>query len=108
MNQTLIESYQWDSRPRPVEVPTYSKFTNDTTGKEVRGEQITRQVFYRQILEDVNLQAVYVNEDTNELVYHSRLMEKGKKYHVEWCGEHFLLIRNDDGVVVYVREEDDE
>ena len=54
------------------------------------------------------LEAVYVNEDTNELVYNSRLMVKDRRYFVTWWGEHFMLVRDDDGVAVYAREEDDE
>ena len=59
-------------------------------------------------MRNIRLESVYVNEDTNELVYNSRLMVKGRKYFVTWCSEHFLLIRDDDGVAVYAREEDDE
>ena len=53
----------------------------------------------------IQLNPVYVTEDTNELVYNSMLMEKGKKYRVTWNDEHFLLISNDDGVSVCVFEE---
>lgn len=50
---------------------------------------------------------VYVNED-DELVYDSKRMEKGKKYRITWCGEHFMLIKDDDGVSVYVFEADND
>ena len=66
------------------------------------------QTPYMSTSENIRLEPVYVNEDTNELVYHSRLMVKDKKYHITWCGEHFMLIRSDDGVSVYVRDENDE
>lgn len=91
-----------------MELSVYSKFSNDQSmGQEISLESVKIQTAYNRILESINLEPVYVVKETNELVYNSRMMEKGKKYHVEWDNERFMLIKDDDSVTIYRFEENE-
>ena len=77
----------------------YSRLSNDQfTGQEISLKNTKLQPVYNHTLERINLEPVYVVKESNELIYNSRMMEKGKKYYVDWDGERFMLIREDDGV----------
>lgn len=109
MEQIVEGSYQRFSKLEPVEPPVYSRFSNDqSTGQEIVVRQVKMQTSYNHILKRINLEPVYVVEETNELVYNSKMMEKEKEYPVVWDGERFMLIKGDDGVTIYRFEEDED
>ena len=94
----------YSNPPQPkLAISTYSKIPADyTTGQEIVMEPIevsTGTQEYTQI--QAKIRPVYVTKDTNELVYNPDIMKKGKKYYITWCGEHFALIKEDDGVMFY-------
>ncbi|MXY60963.1 MAG: hypothetical protein F4Y82_02455 [Cenarchaeum sp. SB0665_bin_23] len=102
-------SYQWFPEPEQVKPQTYFRFSDEQSmGEEITIKIDRIQTSYNRILKNINVEPVYVDRMANELVYNSRIMEKGKQYHMEWGGEHFMLIRGEDGVAVYVRDDDDE
>ena len=102
-----VRSYQQHQQPKLTE-RAYSRFSEESAGQEMRLKGVEIQTSYARVLSNIHLKAVYVNKETNELVYNSRLMVKDRKYFITWCGMHLILIRDDDGVAIYTREEDDE
>lgn len=106
MGMTVDGSYEWFPQPEQRELSVYSQFSSDQfTGQEISLEHVQIQTPYNHVSEKINLEPVYVIKETNELVYNSRMMEKGKKYPVVWGGERFMLIKEDDGVTIYRFEE---
>lgn len=108
MEQMVEGSYKQFQRPKLVRPLAYSRFSKEqSAGQEIVLGRVKLPTPHNHIMEKIRLKPVYVTEDANELVYNSRMMEKGKKYYVTWCGEHFMLVRNDDGVAVYRFEADE-
>ena len=107
MEHMVIGAYE---RPPPpvTDLSVYVKIPPDHTAEQeiTPGSVEVMTTSSNYVSKRVQLDPVYVTEDTNELVYNSGLMEKGKKYGIFWDGERFMLIRNDDGVSVYVFEAD--
>lgn len=107
MEKVVEGSYQRLSEPELMEPPVYSRFSNDqSAGQEIAVERVELRTPYNRVLERISLEPVYVVADTDELAYNSKMMEKGKEYHVVWGGERFMLIKRDDGVEIYRFEED--
>lgn len=101
-------SYQRLSDPKLMEPPAYFRFSNEqSTGQEIPMMQVKMWTTYHHSLKRIFLEPVYVEADTNELVYNSKIMEEGKEYHVVWDDERFILIKKDDGVSIYRFEEDE-
>ena len=99
--------YEQYSQPKMRAISVYSRLSNDQfTGQEMSLESVKLQTVYSCASERINLEPVYVMKETNELIYNSRMMEKGKEYHVDWDGERFMLIREEDSVNIYRFEED--
>lgn len=102
MEQIVEGSYQRLSEPELMEPPGYVRFSIDqATGQEISVELVNLWTSYFRALERINLEPVYIAKETNELVYHSRLMEKGTKYYVKWGDERFMLIKDDKNVTIY-------
>ena len=103
MAQMVVGTYQLPTQPKRAGSATYMEIpTASTDGHEIALDFVEVLTLYsHHMSEKIRLGPVYVTEDTNELVYNSSMMEKGKKYFVTWYDEHFALIKGDDGVVVY-------
>ena len=109
MEQTVKGTYQRLSEPELIEPSAYVRFSNDQAKEqEILVELMNLQTADIHAWMKINLEPVYIAEETNELVYHSRMMEKGKKYYVKWDGERFMLIKDDENVTIYKLEDDEE
>lgn len=104
--QMVEGQYVCIRRPDTRPSPSSSFQMPQSTGQEIFLETVKMLTPRKHILENMRLVAVYVREDTNDLVYHSEMMVKGRKYPVTWYGEHFILLKDDDGVHVYRFEAD--
>lgn len=83
-------------QPKPM-IPAYVTVSaNGVTQYDTTTS--TRQPDY--VLKSVRLGPVYVTKD-NKLVYNSSMMERGRKYYVSWCGEHFALVKEDSRIRIY-------
>lgn len=108
MEQLVKGSYLRLSEPEPIDPPIYTRFSNNQSAEQtIVGRKIKLQTRTVHAAVRIKLEPVYVIKETNELVYHSRMMEKGKKYHVVWDNERFMLIKEDDCVNIYRFEEDE-
>ena len=105
--ETVVEgSYHLLSKPKLRE-STYFRFSNEqSTGQEIVLTRILLQSLSSYTLKNIFLEPVYIETDTNSLVYNSKIMEKGKKYHVIWDDKRFMLIKEDDGISIYRAEEE--
>ena len=107
MEQVVEGYYKEFQQPKQMEPSLYYRFSNDqSSGQEIVLGHVKVQTPHNRILKKIVLKPVYVTEDTNELVYNSRMMEKGKKYYVVWDGERFMLIKDDKDVIIYKFETD--
>ena len=106
MKQMVEGSYERFPQHEQREMSAYFEFpTNQSMGQEIRLRDVEIRTPHNRVLERINLEPVYVVKETNELMYNSRMMEKGKEYHIVWDGEHFMLVKEDDGVAIYRFEE---
>lgn len=105
--QSVEGSYTKLRQPRLETQSVYAHIPSSQFGQEVWLERITIQTSYNPVSEKIKLEPVYVM-DTGELVYNSRMMVKGKEYHITWDNERFMLIKDDTGVQIYIFEIDDE
>ena len=109
MEQLVKGSYQRLSEPELIDPPIYFRFSNNqSAGQTIVGRKIKLQTHPIRAVVRIRLEPACVIKETNELVYHSRMMEKGKKYYVVWDNERFMLIKEDDCVNIYKFEEDED
>ena len=106
----MVEGY-YEGFPQHEQrdLSAYFEFpANQHMGQEIRLKDVNIRTPHNRVLGRINLEPVYVVQETNELTYNSRMMEKGKEYHVVWDGERFMLVKGDDGVAIYRFEENED